>query len=126
MTTFDKIERLKCPSLQTIYELVKQIQSDDIKAADCRERGKRGGKVALTRIRVKLSKVANLCKEARKEILGMREDEGNNEMEKYGVDENASLSKQGDTIETCTQCGRDIETHGEIRKCPSCGTKPFE
>ncbi len=48
-------------------------------------------------------------------------------MEKYGVDTSSDdLTKQGSTEVTCPRCGAKVEKHGNVYKCPKCGTEPFE
>jgi len=122
----DGVPRLPCIALEEIYALVQTMKSDELRAAFKIKEKERGSKVALTRLRVKLSKVAKLCKQARKEILVMQKND-ETVMEKYGVAEDEQLSKTGgDTVEMCPRCGKEVEVHGGTRKCPLCGTEPFE
>lgn len=121
MNRMNGVSRLPAPALEEIYQLMEQVLSEELLAADKLKRRKIGWKVALTRIRVKLSRVSKLCKDARKEILAMTKKE--EEMEKYGVEEDAE-SKIG--TDGCPKCGQPLEQHGGVRKCPRCGTEPFE
>lgn len=52
------------PALQELKEQFDKVRSEEIVVA----RGERGSKGATTRLRVLLAKMANLCKQARKEI----------------------------------------------------------
>lgn len=63
----DELKRIDCPPLHSIYELVDKIRGDELQTAE------RKTKVGFTRMRTKLSEVAKLCKEARKELLEMRD-----------------------------------------------------
>jgi hypothetical protein len=128
MNRMDGVERLSSESLEKIYDLMEHILSDELAAADKLKREKVGWKVAFTRIRVKLSEVSKLCKEARKEILAMKKKESEKEMEKYGVDEDEDpMTKRGAPKDSsCPKCDETVEVHGAVRKCPSCGTSPFE
>ena len=48
-------------------------------------------------------------------------------MEKYGVKTSADeLLKQGSAVLRCPKCSSVAERHGEVIKCPHCGTQPFE
>lgn len=48
-------------------------------------------------------------------------------MEKYGVDEGKdSESLEKSAAEGCPKCGGKVERHGNVLRCPSCGTEPFE
>lgn len=50
-------------------------------------------------------------------------------MQKYGVDETDQGSeKQGEVADatTCPACGAQLETDVNVKKCPTCGTRPFE
>ena len=58
----DKLPQLHSESLHQIYVLVEELRCDEIHAAQ-------GTQIAKTRVRVKLAKIANLCREARKDIL---------------------------------------------------------
>ena len=122
----DKVQRLNCPALHRLYELVEQARGDELSAAN------RGTKIALTRLRGKLAQIAKLCKTVRKELLTMRdgkkaaekkEDEG---MEKYGVVVEKEDDKTAGADGTCPKCGDATEKHGAVKKCDSCGTEPFE
>lgn len=125
MSRMSEVQRLPSPALEEIYLLIEQILGDELGAAEKLSRGKGGWKVALTRIRVKLSKVSSLCKEARKEILAMKKNEEDQGMEKYGVQEDdESMSKS--SSDGCPTCGKPVEEHGDVKKCPDCGTEPFE
>jgi len=64
-----KLHRIESAALREIYQIVKEIDSEDISTANRRV------KVGLTRIRVKLAQVSKLCKEARKDLLEMRNGE---------------------------------------------------
>lgn len=64
MTT--PLKRLDCPPLKEIYELIDRVRGDELKTAE------RGTAAGLTRMRVNLSKISKLCKEARKQLLEMR------------------------------------------------------
>ena len=59
------------------------------------------------------------------EVRNMKEDDA--QMEKYGVDERANIpdAKTASTT-NCPRCGADVDAHGNIKKCPNCGTEPFE
>ena len=61
---FEGIPSLNSPALEELYVLVDEIKADEVIAS----LPKRGHKVARTRVRTKLAKVANLCKQARKDI----------------------------------------------------------
>ena len=122
---FEEIPRLECVPLQELYELVDAARCDEIMAADRRANQKPGEKVAMTRLRVKLSRISKLCKQARKEILVMRDHNGD-EMEKYGVDEDEEQTKQASEGKVCPSCGGEVERHGKTYKCVKCGTEPFE
>jgi hypothetical protein len=74
----DKLERLDCPALHEIYELVDKIRGDELQTAE------RKIKVGFTRIRTKLSKVSKLCKEARKQLLEMRDGKDREDQEGGG------------------------------------------
>jgi ribosomal protein S27AE len=125
MRVFEEIPRLECVPLQELYELVDTARCDEIMAADRQKNQKPGEKVAMTRLRVKLSRISKLCKQARKEILVMR-DGDKDEMEKYGVEEDEEQSKQASVSKTCPSCGGKVEKHGNTFKCVNCGTEPFE
>lgn len=120
----DEVKRLEMHPLQEIYERMEEVLSEELRAADSLHRGVPGWKVAFTRMRVKLSEVSKLCKEARKELLAMKKNEEEKEMEKYGVEEDDDLSKN--SADGCPACNKAVETHGGVRKCPDCGTEPFE
>jgi ribosomal protein S27AE len=47
-------------------------------------------------------------------------------MEKYGVTEPERTEKIATPTNACPICGSKLEKHGELLKCPQCGTKPFE
>lgn len=51
-------------------------------------------------------------------------------MEKLGVHEDDELKKEAqDDAEKdpgCPGCGSGVEKHGNVLKCPDCGTEPFE
>ena len=50
-------------------------------------------------------------------------------MEKLGVLEEETMTKEASIKEgkpTCPSCGAEVEEHGNILKCPHCGTEPFE
>lgn len=50
-------------------------------------------------------------------------------MEKYAVREEEDLKKKAaDEQEEvkCPDCGMTTEEHGNVSKCPKCGTEPFE
>lgn len=52
-------------------------------------------------------------------------------MEKYGVVEKDAPQEESTKTATgsnifCPDCVREVEIHGDILKCPNCGTKPFE
>jgi len=57
----------------------------------------------------------------------VNEDEG---MEKYGVAvEPEQTPVQGEKraeAENCRKCGSKLERHGQVLKCPKCGTLPYE
>lgn len=63
----ENLERLDIEPLKKLYDLVEEIKSDEIVAAN------KGHKTAYTRMRTKLSEVSKLCKDARKEILEARD-----------------------------------------------------
>lgn len=49
------------------------------------------------------------------------------EMSKYGVDEGVDQeSLEKSAAEGCPRCGSPVERHGNILRCPKCGTEPFE
>lgn len=62
MSDLKELPKLDSPSLDAMEPLFEEIRADAFQAA-------RGNKSARTRVRVKLSQLAKLCKEARKEIL---------------------------------------------------------
>ena len=48
-------------------------------------------------------------------------------MEKLGVDESVdqeTLEKKAS--QGCPRCGKQLEKHGSVLKCPTHGTEPFE
>jgi len=50
-------------------------------------------------------------------------------MEKYGVQESLDVQddvKISESRTTCPKCGAGLEYHGKVRKCPKCGTEPWE
>jgi len=48
-------------------------------------------------------------------------------MEKYGVSTDpGDLTKQGSEGVVCPRCGAKAEKHGDVYKCPTHGTEPFE
>ena len=57
----EELGSLGSDALEQIYKLLEEVKADEVQAA-------RGKKVARTRVRVKLSTIANLCRQARKEI----------------------------------------------------------
>lgn len=122
---FEEVPRLECVPLEALYTLVDEARCDEIMAANRRQNQKPGEKVAMTRLRVKLSRISKLCKQARKEILVMR-DGDKDEMEKYGVDEDEEQVKHASSNKACPACGGTLERHGEVLKCTKCGTEPFE
>ena len=61
MSQLQELPELKSPSLSAMEPLFEEIRADAFQAT-------RGNKAARTRLRVKLSGLAKLCKEARKEI----------------------------------------------------------
>jgi ribosomal protein S27AE len=97
---------------------------------------------AITRARKVLSEISKACIDARKELLarGGRllkerrgEKEGDEDMEKYGVDEGGceKIAEEGKEEEkakiTCPKCGSPtITVHGNVRICDTCGSLPFE
>lgn len=60
----EQIPRLHSDALYQMFDLVNEMRADAVMAAT----GRRGCKQATTQVRVKLSQVAKLCKQARKEI----------------------------------------------------------
>ena len=62
------LHRISSTPLQKMYELVEELRGDDISTAT------KHTKIGLTRMRTKLSQISKLCKEARKELLEMRDD----------------------------------------------------
>jgi len=48
------------------------------------------------------------------------------EMEKYGVEETPRDEKIASTGCPKSGCDKEIEKHGDVRKCPVHGTEPFE
>lgn len=67
MSDITKLHRIDSAALRELYQVVKEIKSEDITTA-----GKRV-KVGLTRMRVKLAEAGKLCKSARKDLLEMRD-----------------------------------------------------
>lgn len=63
----DELKRLDCPALHEIYETIDRIRGDELQTAH------KGTKIGYTRMRTKLSKIAKLCKEVRKDLLRMRD-----------------------------------------------------
>jgi len=61
MSSLSELPELESLSLRAMEPLFDEIKADAFQAA-------RGIKVARTRLRVKLSRMAKLCKDARKEI----------------------------------------------------------
>lgn len=61
MSYVESLPELDSPALKHMEPLFEEIRADAFQAA-------RGVKIARTRLRVKLSRMANLCKQARKEI----------------------------------------------------------
>ena len=51
-------------------------------------------------------------------------------MEKLGVDESLQIPESEEKLASgnnkCPWCGSAIEVHGRVRKCPKCGTAPWE
>lgn len=60
----EQIPRLHSDALYQMFDLVNEMRADAVMAATSH----RGHKRATTQVRVKLSQVAKLCKQARKEI----------------------------------------------------------
>ena len=60
----ESIPRLSSDALYQMFQLVEEIRADAVKAATL----DRGHKKATTQVRVKLGKIAGLCKQARKDI----------------------------------------------------------
>lgn len=109
------LPRLELKSIEDIFRLVDEIKAEEVKAA-------KGVLAARTRIRVKLSSIAKLCRIARRDLLSKGKT-----MEKYGVD----TRRDGDEKEAaddkkCPSCGAVVETHGDVKKCPVHGSEPFE
>lgn len=49
------------------------------------------------------------------------------EMEKYSVvTEEKELLKTASGVRLCPECGSKVESHGNVVRCPKCGTRPFE
>lgn len=69
MTHPTKLHRIDSASLREIYQIVEELKSDDVTTAAKRT------KIGMTRMRVKLSQINKLCKDARKELLEMRDGE---------------------------------------------------
>lgn len=63
----DKLKRIDCAPLREIYELVDKIRGDELQTAEKKT------KVGFTRMRVNLAKLSKACKEARKQLLEMRD-----------------------------------------------------
>ena len=118
----DTLPSLGIEALDKIYGLIDEIRADEVHAA-------KGVKVAHTRVRVKLAKVANLCTDARKAILAKTKTK-EEPMEKYGVDEKGEEAGEKAAAEikpvTCPKCGSALEKHGEVSLCLKCGSEPFE
>ena len=56
-----------------------------------------------------------------------KKENGEEGMEKYGVDENEELQKKGSTVYgTCPRCGARVNQHGTVHICPRHGSEPFE
>lgn len=115
------LPKLELQSVQDIFRLIDEIKADEIKAAG-------GVAAARTRIRVKLSSIAKLCKIARRDLL-----QKGKPMEKYGVETKddgeksaAAENVAGDAPNHCPICGKPVETHGTVKKCPEHGSEPFE
>ena len=68
MTNLTKLYQIDSAALRELYQIVKEIKAEDITTAE------KCHKVGLTRLRVKLSQVGKLSKEARKDLLEMRDD----------------------------------------------------
>lgn len=49
-------------------------------------------------------------------------------MEKYGVEESKQDPRKMEkaAAEGCPVCGSEVQQHGSVLVCPTCGTKPFE
>ncbi len=62
-----KLHRIDSAALRELYQLVEEINSEDVSTAVGRT------KAGLTRIRVKLAQAGKLCKDARKDLLEMRD-----------------------------------------------------
>lgn len=60
----EQIPRMRSDALYQMFDLVNEMRADAVMAATSH----RGCKRATTQVRVKLSQVAKLCKQARKEI----------------------------------------------------------
>lgn len=110
----DTLPKLELESIQAIFRLIDEIKAEEVKAA-------KGVQAARTRIRVKLSSVAKLCKIARRDLLPKGES-----MEKYGVDTKNNEEKRAADDKKCPECGADVELFGIVKKCPVHGSEPFE
>jgi hypothetical protein len=67
MTHPTKLHRIDSAALRELYQIVDEIKSEDVATAEKRV------KIGLTRMRVKLSQVGKLCRDARKDLLEMRD-----------------------------------------------------
>lgn len=48
-------------------------------------------------------------------------------MEKLGVDTNTDNPvKTGSEQDVCPVCSSKVEILGQVKKCPQCGTRPYE
>jgi hypothetical protein len=65
------LKRLNSTELQELYQLIDEIRSEELKFANCTRPVR--PRAALTRMRTRLSKAANLCKAVRKDLLDTRE-----------------------------------------------------
>lgn len=52
--------------------------------------------------------------------------EDREDMEKYGVTTPDPPDKTASSRKRCPKCGAELELHGNVVKCPACGTEPFE
>ena len=120
----DKLPQLHSEALHSLYDEVDNLKCDEVQAAQ-------GTQIAKTRVRVKLAHIANLCRQARKDIPAISK--RRKPMEKYAVDEDKDLKKKEASDgpkdgegSRCPKCDSELEQHGDVQLCPEHGSEPFE
>jgi len=78
MSRDERLTRMENEELEEIYRLVDEVRADEIKYA------RAGTKASLTRMRTRLSRVSNLCKTVRKELLAIRDGRKTDEQVRSG------------------------------------------